>query len=110
MELHNQTTERDNWTSFYFRLPGGDSGMGGHRPYFFSRSASAGGGRSHLRVFILHPLSCSSQLRREHGPASNKKWGKWRDYLFGERIYILLSLLAKSALAWQVFGGALRGS
>ena len=33
--------------------------------------------------------------------------GKWRDYLYGERTYILLSLLAKSALAWQVFGGTL---
>jgi hypothetical protein len=35
--------------------------------------------------------------------------GRWRDYLFGEKIYIVLSLVAKSALAWQVFGGALAG-
>jgi Heliorhodopsin len=33
--------------------------------------------------------------------------GPWRDYLFGERAYIVLSLTAKSALAWQVYGGAL---
>ena len=33
--------------------------------------------------------------------------GRWSRYLFGERIYILLSLTAKSALAWQVFGGTL---
>lgn len=33
--------------------------------------------------------------------------GRWQDYLFGERIYILLSLTAKSALAWQVFAGTL---
>ncbi len=33
--------------------------------------------------------------------------GKWSDYLYGERTYILLSLLAKSALAWQVFAGTL---
>ena len=33
--------------------------------------------------------------------------GRWRDYLFGERIYILLSLVAKSALAWQIFAGTL---
>lgn len=31
--------------------------------------------------------------------------GKWRDYRFGEKIYILLSLLSKSLLAWLVFGG-----
>jgi hypothetical protein len=36
-----------------------------------------------------------------------KKVGPWRDYLFGEFVYILLSLTAKSALAWQVFAGTL---
>lgn len=33
--------------------------------------------------------------------------GRWRSYLFGEYAYIVLSLVAKSALAWQVFGGTL---
>ena len=33
--------------------------------------------------------------------------GPWRDYRFGERVYLVLSLVAKSALAWQVFAGAL---
>lgn len=33
--------------------------------------------------------------------------GRFTDYLVGERAYILLSLLAKSALAWQIFGGTL---
>lgn len=33
--------------------------------------------------------------------------GRWSNYLRGERAYILLSLVAKSALAWQVFGGTL---
>lgn len=37
-----------------------------------------------------------------------KKVGRWRDYLYGERAYIFLSLFAKSALAWQVFAGTLR--
>jgi hypothetical protein len=35
--------------------------------------------------------------------------GPWRSYLFGERSYLVLSLVAKSALAWQVFAGALAG-
>ena len=35
--------------------------------------------------------------------------GRWRDYLVGERAYITLSLVAKSALAWQVFAGTLAG-
>ncbi|MFO7548545.1 MAG: heliorhodopsin HeR [Acidimicrobiia bacterium] len=33
--------------------------------------------------------------------------GRWRDYLYGETWYVILSLVAKSALAWQVFGGTL---
>lgn len=36
-----------------------------------------------------------------------RKVGPWRDYRFGEAGYIALSLTAKSALAWQVFGGTL---
>ncbi len=36
-----------------------------------------------------------------------KQIGRWKNYLTGERTYILLSLLAKSALAWQVFAGTL---
>jgi hypothetical protein len=38
-----------------------------------------------------------------------KRIGPWRDYLFGERAYVLLSLTAKSALAWQVFFPTLMG-
>lgn len=33
--------------------------------------------------------------------------GKWAEYLRGERVYVTLSLIAKTALAWQVFSGAL---
>lgn len=33
--------------------------------------------------------------------------GKWSDYLKGERAYIVLSLVAKSLLAWQIFSGTL---
>ncbi len=36
-----------------------------------------------------------------------KRVGRFRDYLVGERAYITLSLVAKSLLAWQVFGGTL---
>jgi hypothetical protein len=37
-----------------------------------------------------------------------KKVGSWRDYLYGERAYMLFSLIAKSLLAWQVFFGTLK--
>jgi len=38
-----------------------------------------------------------------------KKVGRWRDYLFGEKVYIVLSLTAKALLAWQVFSATLAG-
>jgi hypothetical protein len=37
-----------------------------------------------------------------------KRLGRWRDYLYGERAYMFLSLFAKSLLAWQVWSGTLR--
>jgi len=36
--------------------------------------------------------------------------GPWRDYLVGEKTYILLSLTAKALLAWQVFSAVLASS
>ena len=33
--------------------------------------------------------------------------GRWSDYLFGERVYIVLSFVAKSILAWQIFANTL---
>ena len=38
-----------------------------------------------------------------------KRVGPWRDYVFGEKAYIVLSLVAKSLLAWQVFANVLVG-
>jgi hypothetical protein len=37
-----------------------------------------------------------------------RKVGRWRDYLYGEKTYMILSLVAKSLLAWQVWSGTLR--
>jgi hypothetical protein len=34
-----------------------------------------------------------------------KKVGKWKDYLYGEKGYIILSLVSKSLLAWTIFFG-----
>ena len=37
-----------------------------------------------------------------------KRIGKWKDYAYGERTYIVLSLVAKSILAWLVLFGAMQ--
>ena len=36
-----------------------------------------------------------------------KPVGKWKDYVFGEVVYVFLSLTAKSVLAWLVFANVL---
>lgn len=49
--------------------------------------------------FNLFPLNMVLQY---------KGVGKWKDYLYGERAYIILSLVSKSILAWLVFGGIMQ--
>lgn len=39
-----------------------------------------------------------------------RRRGRWADPLFAEKAYLVLSLVAKSALAWQVYAGAIAGS
>jgi hypothetical protein len=36
-----------------------------------------------------------------------KQVGRWKNYLYGEKVYIILSLTAKALLAWQVFANVL---
>ena len=38
-----------------------------------------------------------------------RRRGRWANPAFAERVYLILSLVAKSALAWQVYAGALAG-
>lgn len=53
-----------------------------------------------LVLFSLFAVNMALQYRQV---------GPWRDYLYGERAYIVLSLTAKTVLAWQVYAGALAG-
>ena len=50
--------------------------------------------------------SCSTALPST-SCCSTGAIGRWADYLFGERIYVWLSLTAKSLLAWQIFANVL---
>jgi hypothetical protein len=44
-----------------------------------------------------------------HYAARERGSGRWQSVLHTERVYLWLSLVAKSALAWQVYAGALAG-
>ncbi|MGB0417928.1 MAG: hypothetical protein ACPGCR_04065, partial [Acholeplasmataceae bacterium] len=38
------------------------------------------------------------------------KVGPYKNYIFGEKVYVWLSLIAKSTIAWIVYSGALQTS
>lgn len=50
-------------------------------------------------LFNLFPINMILQY---------KKVRKWKDYLYGEKVYIILSLVTKTLLAWLVFAGILQ--
>ena len=54
-----------------------------------------------ISLFIL--FNCFAIVQYKQYKAK----GKWANYIYGERRYIVLSLVAKSLLAWQVFSGSL---
>ncbi|MEG9250087.1 heliorhodopsin HeR [Arthrobacter sp. Soc17.1.1.1] len=54
-----------------------------------------------ISLFLFFNIFAINQLLQY------RQVGPWRDYLYGERAYIILSLIAKTALAWQVFSGAI---
>jgi len=108
MEVHNQTTQKTNWASYWVGCIAGIAPWIAIAIYFFG-SLSTGEGRVPGFVYAILPILFVFFFCFAVNMALQyKKVGPWRDYLFGERVYILLSLIAKSALAWQVFAGTLR--
>jgi len=103
MELHNQTTRRTNWTAYWFGCFAGAASWIPVAVYLAGAADPPGfvyGIFASLFVFFnVFAVNMLLQYRRP---------GRWRDYLYGERVYMLLSLFAKSALAWQVFAGTLQ--
>jgi hypothetical protein len=108
MELHNQTTREVNWTSFVF------GSIAGIVPWiviglFLVAPATRSIGDVptfvygiYVSIFVWFNAFAVNMFLQY------RRIGPWRDYIFGERMYIVLSLTAKSALAWQVFAGTLR--
>lgn len=107
MELHNQTTKRTDWTAFVFGSLVGIVPWVAVAVYLFS--AGSGDMRAPTFVYwIFFSIFLFFNSFAINMLLQYKKVGPWRDYLYGERAYIILSLVAKSLLAWQVFAGTLR--
>jgi len=107
MELHNQTTEKTNWTSFIFGCVAGIIPWIVIVMYFFGALSSAGAEPPAFVYAIIPSIFVFFNIFALNMVLQYKKVGPWKDYLFGERVYIVLSLTAKTALAWQIFAGTL---
>ncbi len=105
MELHNQTTIKTDWTSFVFGCVAGAVPWVIIFLYFIS--AAVGGGVPGFVYGVMISLFVLFNSFAVNMVLQYKKVGPWKDYLFAERAYIMLSLIAKSLLAWQVFAGTL---
>jgi hypothetical protein len=107
MEYHNQTTQKTSWISFIY------GSFAGIFPWivivlYFLSAINSSGAKPPAFVYAIIPTifvffnSFAINMVLQY-----KKVGKWADYLFGERTYIILSLAAKTALAWMIFAGTL---
>ena len=107
MEFHNQRTEKTNWTSFIY------GSIAGIIPWivivlYFMGSLAGEGGEPPAFVYAIIPtLFVFFNIFAVNMVLQYKKVGRWKDYLFGERVYIILSLAAKTVLAWIIFAGTL---
>jgi hypothetical protein len=104
MEIHNQTTKETNWTSYTIGC------IAGFVPWLviFIPLIAAIDVIPTFVIGIFISIAIFFNLFAINMVLQYKKIGKWSNYLYGERMYIILSLVAKSALAWQVFAGTLR--
>lgn len=107
MELHNQTTKKTDWTSYIFGT------IAGIFPWvvivmYFAGALSSSDAKPPAFVYAIVPtIFVFFSIFAVNMVLQYKKVGPWKDYLFGERVYIILSLVAKTALAWQIFAGTL---
>jgi len=103
MEIHNQTTERTRWASYNI---GCVAGVVPWIVIFIPLISAESVPDFVIAIFIT--IAVFFNLFAINMFLQYKKIGKWADYLYGEKMYIVLSLVAKTALAWQVFAGTLR--
>jgi hypothetical protein len=107
MEIHNQSTEKTNWLSYFIGC------WAGLVPWlvvagYLALGAHMGSKAPTFVYWIFGSIFVFFSCFAVNMFLQYKKIGPWKNYLYGERAYIILSLLAKSLLAWQVFAGTLR--
>lgn len=108
MEVHNQTTPRTDWLSFWIGTLAGIVPWAAIAISFWASSTYGGGQIPAFVYWIYVSIFLFFSCFAVNMWLQYRRIGPWASYLYGERAYIVLSLVAKSALAWQVFAGTLR--
>ena len=106
METTNNDAEHVSWTPFIF---GSIAGIVPWIAVVIYISQANGDVPSFVygiivSLFLLFNCFAINQLLQYRAK------GRWVNYLYGERVYMVLSLVAKSALAWQIFANVLVGT
>jgi len=107
MEVHNQTTKKTNWISYWIGC------LAGIVPWviialYLWLGAINGSNAPDFVYWIFVSIFIFFNCFAVNMVLQYKKIGPWKNYLYGEMVYIVLSLAAKSLLAWQVFAGTLQ--
>jgi len=108
MEIHNQTTKKTSWISYVIGCIAGIIPWVVFLIYTVGVEVWGGGGIPTFVYFIYGTIFVSFNCFAINMYLQYKKIGNWKNYLFGEKMYMILSLVAKTLLAWQVFFGILR--
>lgn len=106
MEYDNENREKVRWASFIYGCIAGIIPWVALLMYLIG--ASSGDAKPPNFVYaIIISIFIFFNSFAVNMYLQYKKVGPWKNYLYGERMYIVLSLIAKTALAWQIFAGTL---
>jgi hypothetical protein len=105
MELVNQKTEKTNWSSFFLGCISGGFPWVVLFAYFGGAVASSEGNVPNFVYVIFVVYLALFMSFAVNQVLQYRAVGRWRDYLYGERTYIVLSFVAKTFLVWLVFIG-----
>lgn len=108
MEVHNQGQKKINWLTYTLGCIAGIAPWVVFGIYVYGAREFGGGNIPDFVYWIYVSIFLFFNSFAVNMVLQYKKIGPWKDYLYGEKAYIVLSLVAKAALAWQVFGGTLR--
>jgi hypothetical protein len=108
MEVINQHTgKRVDWTAFIYGCVAGILPWIVIVIYFVGSINSSSEKPPAFVYFIVPTLFVFFNIFAVNMVLQYRQAGRWKDYLFGERVYIVLSLTAKTVLAWTIFAGTL---